>query len=595
MKNHAFFGIFLAAAVAANAAETALVRVKWSEFVSTDKVARVMANAYVAAKPLGDAQAIPLHDAGKTIVYDWETGDADDLLAAVGVGASYVRTSRPLEARAIIGERAARARQVTAADTFRIRDPFILADAATKTYYLYETTDPYTSRPYARGVSVRTSKDLATWSRPKPVMSVPPKQHCRTVWAPEVYKVGSRYLMFATLSFYPDPEGAAGPHAARLECRRGTWIYASDTPAGLFRPVSDTPATPEDMMALDGTLFMDGDRPYMVFCHEWVQAKVGGMCAAALKPDFSGLAETPRRLFDATAAAPTSRVTDGPYLHRMKDGRLLMIWSTFRKTGEGYCVMQTESASGTVYGPWKEHKVIYGKNGGHGALFRTFEGALKLVLHGPNRRGLEHLRILDVAETADGLVVTEPPPKTVAPTFPPYDCASFIDGVSFRASGAFRTERDADGRWWLVDPLGRGFLSFGVQSANWSGCYDPAHDRYAYRETNVKQFGTPEKWAEDTIRKYTDWGFNTLSFGCGGELDYRGVPRIRVVNFGQRMCHVGMPEEYWINEETRPAGAACPNVFHPRFAAIRRDLRPRRELDVRAVQGRPVDDRLLPR
>ena len=280
MKNHAFFGIFLAAAVAANAAETALVRVKWSEFVSTDKVARVMANAYVAAKPLGDAQAIPLHDAGKTIVYDWETGDADDLLAAVGVGASYVRTSRPLEARAIIGAKAARARQVTAADTFRIRDPFILADAATKTYYLYETTDPYTSRPYARGVSVRTSKDLATWSRPKPVMSVPPKQRCRTVWAPEVYKVGSRYLMFATLSFYPDPEGAAGPHAARLECRRGTWIYASDTPAGLFRPVSDTPATPEDMMALDGTLFMDGDRPYMVFCHEWVQAKVGGMCAA---------------------------------------------------------------------------------------------------------------------------------------------------------------------------------------------------------------------------------------------------------------------------------------------------------------------------
>ena len=153
-------------------------------------------------------------------------------------------------------------------------------------------------------------------------------------------------------------------------------------------------------------------------------------------------------------------------------------------------------------------------------------------------------------------------------TFPPYDCASFIDGVSFRATGAFRTEQDSDGRWWLVDPLGRGFLSFGVQSANWQGCYDPAHDRYAYRETNIKQFGTREKWAEDTIRKYTAWGFNTLSFGCGGELDYRGVPRIRVVNFGQRMCHVGMSEEYWINEETRPAGAAFPNVFHPQFAEI---------------------------
>ena len=158
--------------------------------------------------------------------------------------------------------------------------------------------------------------------------------------------------------------------------------------------------------------------------------------------------------------------------------------------------------------------------------------------------------------------------KWGAKGFPPYDCKQFIPGVTRRATGAFRTEQDPDGRWWLVDPLGRGFLSFGVQSANWSGCYDPANNRYAYRETNIKMFGTPEKWAEDTIKKYTDWGFNTLSFGCGGELDYRGVPRIRVALFDQRMCHLGMPEEYWINEETRPAGAAFPNVFHPRFAEI---------------------------
>ena len=567
----------LSAVLAACAAETALVRVKWSEFVTTDKVDRVMATAYVTAKPLGDAQAIPLHDAGKTIVYDWETGDADDLLAAIGVGAEYVRTSRPLEARAIIGAQAAKAGRgalLRDRNSFRIRDPFILADDATKTYYLYETTDPYKGRPYARGVSVRTSKDLAAWSQPRPVMSVPPKDRCRTVWAPEVYKVRNRYLMFATLSFYPDREGAWGSRAQDKTCRRGTWIYEASSPAGPFKPVSGKPATPEDMMALDGTFFMDGDRPYMVFCHEWVQTMTGGVCVAALKADFTGLAETPRSLFDATAASPKSRVTDGPFLHRMKDGRLFMIWSTFRKTGEGYCVMQTESASGTVYGPWKDHKVIYGKNGGHGALFRTFEGELKLVLHGPNRRGLEHLRILDVAETADGLSVSEPPPgRAVAPrppsaAFPPYDCQQFIPGVTRRATGAFRTEQDPDGRWWLVDPLGRGFLSFGVQSANWAGCYDPAHDRYAYRETNIKMFGTPEKWAEDTIRKYTAWGFNTLSFGCGDILDRRGVPRIRVALFGQRMCHLGMPEEYWINDETHPAGAAFPNVFHPRFAEL---------------------------
>ncbi|MBO7686341.1 MAG: family 43 glycosylhydrolase, partial [Kiritimatiellae bacterium] len=239
MKQPHILALFLAATLSLSATETALVRARWSGFVTTDKVERVMANAYVTAKPLGDAQAIPLHDAGKTIVYDWETGDADDLLAAVGVGAEYVRTSRPLEARAIIGADAAKGKTApVAADAFRIRDPFILADDATKTYYLYETTDPYTGRPYARGVSVRTSKDLRLWSRPQPVMSVPPKDHCRTVWAPEVCKIGARYLMFATLSVYPDREGARGPNAARHECRRGTWISESAAPTGPFRPVT---------------------------------------------------------------------------------------------------------------------------------------------------------------------------------------------------------------------------------------------------------------------------------------------------------------------------------------------------------------------
>ena len=121
-----------------------------------------------------------------------------------------------------------------------------------------------------------------------------------------------------------------------------------------------------------------------------------------------------------------------------------------------------------------------------------------------------------------------------AAKFPAYDCKYFIEGVNRRATGAFRTEQDPDGRWWLVDPLGRGFLSFGVQGANWYGCYDPAHDRYAYRETNIKMFGTPAKWADDAARKYAAWGFNTLSFGCA--LDRKGFPRIRMVLFGPRLC-----------------------------------------------------------
>lgn len=152
--------------------------------------------------------------------------------------------------------------------------------------------------------------------------------------------------------------------------------------------------------------------------------------------------------------------------------------------------------------------------------------------------------------------------------FPPYDCRFFIEGVNFRSTGAFRTEQDSKGRWWLVDPLGRGFVSFGIQGVNWHGCYDLINNRYAYQEANIRRFGTREKWAEDAIRKHKDWGFNTLGFLRSSKLlDHRGLPCIRSFSLG--MCKPEMPEEYWISVASRPVGGvAFPNVFHPHFAEI---------------------------
>jgi hypothetical protein len=49
--------------------------------------------------------------------------------------------------------------------------------------------------------------------------------------------------------------------------------------------------------------------------------------------------------------------------------------------------------------------MIFEKNGGHGMLFRTFEGQLKLVIHQPERRGYERIAFFDVDDTVNGLVV----------------------------------------------------------------------------------------------------------------------------------------------------------------------------------------------
>ena len=59
---------------------------------------------------------------------------------------------------------------------------------------------------------------------------------------------------------------------------RATQIFEAKRPEGPFLPIGDKlPATPTDEMALDGTLWVENGRPYMVYCHEWVQIGDGAM------------------------------------------------------------------------------------------------------------------------------------------------------------------------------------------------------------------------------------------------------------------------------------------------------------------------------
>ncbi|UKI17739.1 MAG: hypothetical protein L6V80_06255 [Bacteroidales bacterium] len=55
-----------------------------------------------------------------------------------------------------------------------------------------------------------------------------------------------------------------------------------------------------DEMALDGTLWVEDGKPYMVYCHEWVQVMDGEMKVVELTRDLSAregyAAETLQRL-----------------------------------------------------------------------------------------------------------------------------------------------------------------------------------------------------------------------------------------------------------------------------------------------------------
>ena len=76
-------------------------------------------------------------------------------------------------------------------------------------------------------------------------------------------------------------------------------------------------------------------------------------------------------------------MTDAPFLHKGKTGKLYLMWAGFSRTG--YTEAIAISASGKLAGPWTQQaEPLYTNDGGHGMLFTTFEGKLVMVLHAPN-------------------------------------------------------------------------------------------------------------------------------------------------------------------------------------------------------------------
>jgi hypothetical protein len=175
-------------------------------------------------------------------------------------------------------------------------------------------------------------------------------------------------------------------------------------------------------MCLDGTLWVEDKVPYMIYCHEWVEVKDGEMCLVPLKKDLSEPAGQPVRLFCASAAswstgsnaanpADKTYVTDGCFLYKTKDGKLLMIWSSF-KNGS-YAIGIAESVTGKVHGPWRQQKdLLFDSHGGHGMIFRHFDGRLCLVFHAPNSPGgSERAHIYELEDVGTSLRLKQELPR----------------------------------------------------------------------------------------------------------------------------------------------------------------------------------------
>lgn len=266
-------------------------------------------------------------------------------------------------------------------DSIRLSDPCILADKSTHTYYMTGT-----------GGMLWTSKDLKLWSGPKQVAQTNPMSWMGSepmIWAAELHQYKGKYYYFATFTnrniIIDEVRGN------KIE-RRACHVLRSDKAEGPYSPFGDKTYLTAKQPTLDGTLWIDNDeKPYMVYCGEWLQNWNGTIEKIQLKQDLSGTKGKAKVLFRASDSpwskeknqqgeTVPNKVTDGPWLFRTETGKLGMLWTSW--IYDVYTQGVAYSESGTLDGPWVQEPLpITPPNYGHSMLFQTFEGQWLMSVH----------------------------------------------------------------------------------------------------------------------------------------------------------------------------------------------------------------------
>ena len=272
-------------------------------------------------------------------------------------------------------------------EDIRIRDPFVFTDKEKNVYYVYGTTDLKEGLSAGNKFSVYISADLESFEGPYTVFDGDKAKFWadKDYWAAEVHKYNGKYYLIG--SFKADNK------------RRASCILVSDSPTGEFTILSDNARTPEKWDCLDGTLYVENDKPYLVFSHEWTQCVVGEMYAVPMKEDLSEPVGEPFLLFKASdnpwvsgfehAGKKGCKVTDGPFLFR-EDGKLKMIWSSF--SNGRYVVL--EAVADGIKGVWEHFPPRFDFDGGHAMIFEDFNGEKFFSLHSPNVCPDERMRFI---------------------------------------------------------------------------------------------------------------------------------------------------------------------------------------------------------
>lgn len=291
-------------------------------------------------------------------------------------------------------------------------DPYIYPDPETKTYYLTSS-----------GGRMWKSKDLNTWEGPHNIIDIAGSwlEKAGFAAAAEIHKIGDYYYYAGTWSDHSDliqqvPRRYNVPHNQTVLLRSKN----VEGPYELFDENPDHNYQPREDDCIDGTLYQEDDKIYMVYVHEWTQIIDGTIEYVELSADLKKTISKPVCIFRASENPSVGEmnglgeatfgrkmpgwVTDGPQLFRTKTGKLGMLWSSWGK--ERYFQAVCYSESGKISGPWvQEPAPFLANNSGHGMLFTTFDGTLLYSVHHSEGKGPRKPQLWTVDLSGDKLVL----------------------------------------------------------------------------------------------------------------------------------------------------------------------------------------------
>ena len=333
-------------------------------------------------------------------------------------GGSAVIPSQPMDTTGMAARRKAMMEEMNKVRTthfndLSMSDPFIIPDPETQTYYLTST-----------GGRLYKSKDLIWWEGPYNIINTEDSWLKGMPAAAEIHKIGDWYYYAGTWNDHSDliqqvPRRYNVPHNQTILLRSKN----IEGPYEIFTEDRNYDYQPREWDCIDGTLYEENGKIYMIFVHEWTQIIDGTMDYIELSSDLSKtISEWPVTLFRATENPSVKEmnsigeatfgrklpgwVTDGPQMFRTQTGKLGMLWSGWGD--ERYLQLVCYSESGTIDGPWvQEPKPFLGNNSGHGMLFRTFEGKLIYLGHHVEGNGPRKPQYWNVDDSGDKLVLLD--------------------------------------------------------------------------------------------------------------------------------------------------------------------------------------------